>query len=183
MNGTSRPARKGCAAGGFLIGSLLLFILLSPAFASSITLDEKEEFGQSRWGVIPYAFSTDALGTGIGIGSFVSGVHQPQSSLGITGFKTDNDSWLLAGTLYNHRFDLLERWFFDIYLQFSRFTDQRFYDSPDRSAPDSPGSNDSREDDFLSGVSNDRHVEFTLRYVLPIGAGKENPLTIYRTRR
>ena len=180
LNGYLQSARS---ARTVLAGMILLLGISASALADYITLDEKEVFGERRWGVIPYAFSTDSLGTGLGIGTFVGGVHQPQSSLGVTGFLTDNDSWLVAGILQNWRFDALDRWFFDIYLQFSHFTDQRFYDSHDRSAPDSPGSNYSDKDDYLSGTSNDHHMEFTLRYVFPIGAGRDDPLTIFRTRR
>ncbi len=167
-----------------LLSGFALLCATTLAQANSITLDEKEVFGEKRRGVIPYAFSTDSLGTGVGLGAFVSGVIQPQAGLGVTGFVTDNDSWLVAGIARNFRLASFPRAFFELYGQFSHFTDERFYDSPDRSRPDSPGSNDSDKDDYLSGVSNDRHLEFTMRYVLPIGAGrKDDPLTIYRTRR
>jgi hypothetical protein len=35
----------------------------------------------------------------------------------------------------------------------------------------------------LSGTSNDLHLELTVRYPLPIGAARDNPLTLYRTRK
>jgi hypothetical protein len=153
------------------------------AHADFITLDEQETFGEQRWGVIPYVFSTESLGTGIGVGAFVSAISQPQASMGVTGFVTDNDSWLLAGILHNYRFDGWDRAFFDLYAQFSHFTDERFYAyNPPLNTSPRPGSNDSDKDDYISGISNDQHIELTLRYVLPLGAGKTHPLTIHRTR-
>lgn len=140
-------------------------------FADTIVLDEHEEFGDTRWGAIPYVFATDSLGTAVGVGAFISGVHQPQSGLVGSAFVTDNDSWLLAGALQNFRFDSLNRWFFDLYAQRSHFTDQRFYE----------GSNDSEKDHFLPGVSDDLHLEATSLYVLPVGAAKDNPLTVHKT--
>ena len=160
----------------------MLFASINMVQATSITLDEQETFGDVRWGVIPYMFATDSLGTAIGIGGYVSGTGQPQSSLVGTAFKTDNESWLVAGSLRNFRFNALDSLFFDVYLQGSHFTDQRFYVSADRSTSDSAGSNDSAKDDYVSGISDDLHLEFTLRYPLPIGAAKDDPLTIYRTR-
>ena len=132
---------------------------------------------------MPYLFATESLGTALGAGAFIGGIRQPQSSLTATAFTTNNESWLAAGSLNNLRFDGLDRWFFDIYALTAHFTDQRYYDSIDRSTQDSAGSNDSSPDDFLSGVSNDLHLEFTLRYPLAIGAARDDPLTIHRTRK
>jgi len=185
MSTNSVSKGRACRSGLHLllpVFTLLLAIVL-PVRADYITLDEKEVFGETRWGALPYFFSTDSLGTAIGAGAFISGVHQPQSSLVGTAFITDNDSWLVAGALRNFRFDDLERWFFNFYLQGSHFTDQRFYESPGRTTEPRAGSNDSSKDDFISGISNDLHLEFTARYVLPIGAGRDNPLTVYRTRK
>lgn len=150
--------------------------------ADSITLDEKEEFEDTRWGALPYVFATETLGTAIGVGAFVSGIHQPQSSLAGTAFVTDNDSWLIAGALRNFRFGERDRAFFDLYAVTTHYTDQRFYENGNGSRVDSAGSNDSSEDDYISGISDDVHLEFTMRYPLPIGAAKENPLTVYKTR-
>ncbi len=166
-----------------LVSCTLLVIRTSTALADSITLDESEAYGDTRWGVIPYAFATETLGTALGVGTFVGGIKQPQSSLIATAFKTSNDSWLAAGSLNNLRFDALNRWFFNIYALSAHYTDQRFYESTDHITIDSAGSNDSSPDDFLSGISNDLHLELTVRYPLPIGAAKDNPLTLYRTRK
>jgi len=169
------------------IAKTLAFGMLSLCFgmvlADSISLDEKEEYGDTRWGALPYMFATETLGTAVGVGAFISGIHQPQSSLVGTAFVTNNDSWLVAGALRNFRFGEKDRAFFNLFAQGSHFTDQRFYDSYDRSTTDSAGSNDSSKEDFVSGISNDLHLEFTLRYPLPIGAAKDNPLTVYKTRK
>ncbi len=163
--------------------SSLLLCLAGNVIADYITLDESEEYGDTRWGAVPYAFSTETLGTAVGAAAYVGGIRQPQSSLVGAAFTTSNDSWLMAGALNNFRFDNMERWFFDIYAQGSHFTDQRFYDSTHRLTSSTSGSNDSSPDDFVSGISNDLHIEISARYVLPIGAGKDHPLTVFKTRR
>jgi hypothetical protein len=106
-------------------------------------LDEHGVFGDTRWGVMPYACATESLGTVLGVGAFIGGICEPQSSLTATAFTTNNESWLAAGSLSNLRFEVLERWFFNIYALSAHFTDQRFYDGIDRTTQDSAGSNDS----------------------------------------
>ncbi|BAO44245.1 BamA/TamA family outer membrane protein [Thiolapillus brandeum] len=166
-----------------LVLSSLLLCLAGNAGADYITLDESEKYGETRWGAVPYAFKTEALGTAVGAAAYVGGINQPQSSLVGAAFTTSNDSWLIAGALNNFRFDNLDRWFFDLYAQGSHFTDQRFYDSTHRLTSSSSGSHDSSPDDYVSGISNDLHVEISARYVLPIGAGREQPLSIFKTRK
>jgi len=166
-----------------LFFTVALFVAAIDAHADSVTLDEDETFGDIRWGAIPYIFATETLGTAVGVGAFVSGIHQPQSSMIASAFTTDNDSWYIGGALNNYRFASQDRLFFDVYLRSSHYTDQRFYESLDRRTADAAGSNDSDEDDFVSGISNDQHGELTLRYVLPIGAGKTDPLTVFKTRK
>ena len=43
----------------------------SVALADAITLDDSEVFGEKRRGAVPYMFSTDALGAGLGAATFV----------------------------------------------------------------------------------------------------------------
>lgn len=166
----------------FTMGFLLLCVFSSIVSASSITLDENEEYGDTRWGLLPYLFSTDSLATAYGVGGFISGVHQPQSNLTATVFSTNNDSWLVAAGLGNFRFNGMDRWFFDIFTLAAHYTDQRFYESPGRVDGIKAGSNNSSEDDFISGISNDKTLEFTLNYPLAIGRAKDNPLTVFKTQ-
>ncbi len=128
---------------------IVLLALSGGVAAASITLDEDEEYGKTRWGLLPFVFSTDSLGTAYGVGGFISGVNQPQSSLTAAAFSTSNDSWLVAASLRNFRFDGLDRWFFDIFALNAHYTDQRFYESPGRLSGTPAGSNDSLEDDFI----------------------------------
>ncbi len=165
-----------------LISFTVLIVCACVVSADSITLDENEEYGETRWGALPYMFSTETLGTAVGAAAFVGSINQPQSSLAATVFKTSNDSWLVGGVLNNLRLEKLDRWFFDIFAVGDHFTDQRFYVSTDQTATGRAGSNDSSPDDFVSGISNDLHLELTARYVLPIGAARQNPLTEFRTR-
>jgi hypothetical protein len=129
--------------------------------------------------IVPYAFSTEALETGLGAVFFRKSVGQPDSSMFLTGYGTSNSSYGLFGGLSNLKFG--ERLFFSPTLGVMLNDQQRFYGDygyPTGSIPS--GSNDSLEDDFVFGSGIDSYAHFTFRYLLPIGAGVEAP-TQYTT--
>ena len=154
------------------------------SIAQIVTLDESQTLDEKRSGWLPYIFSTDSLDTSIGVGGFTAGTIQPQASLFGTGFITANESALLSGAANN--FQLGDsRLVFDGFLLLDHFTDQRFYADLDRD-PNQPraGSNDSDEDDFVTGESDEFTLNLTLKYPLPIGAHSPNddPFHVYTTR-
>ncbi len=163
-----------------IVGLLSLTILLvSPAQSQVVALDKSESLDDKRGGWLPYIFSTDSLGTAIGAGAGRSGKFQPQSSIFGTGFVTSNDSALIAGSINNIRLGNT-RFFTDGFLLLDHFTDQRFYADLDNDQSFArAGSNDSDEDDFISGVSDEITVNLTLRYSLPIGNVKDDPILVY----
>ncbi len=161
---------------------LLVTFLLSPMqlYAQIVALDRGMRLEERRTGWLPYAFSTDALGTAFGVGAFSAGNYQPQSSLVGTAFVTTNDSALGSAALSNIRLGG-SRLFFDSFLLVDHFTDQRFYGDYDQNPAEvRAGSNDSGENDFVNGVSNEVTFEATLKYRLPIGGIRDDPLAVYR---
>ena len=84
---------------------IILLAFVSPLHAGGaiVALDEGESIDEKRSGWLPYLFSTDSLGTAIGVGGFTAGTIQPQASLFGTGFVTSNNSALLSGALNNFR--------------------------------------------------------------------------------
>ena len=163
-----------------IVGLLgLTTLLISPADAQVVALDKSETLDDRRDGWLPYIFSTDSLGTAIGVGGGISGKIQPQSSVFGTGFVTSNDSALAAGSINNIRLGQ-SRFFMDGFLVLDHFTDQRFYADLDNDQSEAKaGSNDSNEDDFISGVSDEITFNLTLRYPLPIGNNADDPITVY----
>ena len=155
------------------------------AYAQDIALDPGQKIDDPRSGWLPYAFSTDSMSTGAGAAIFTSGnFSQPQFSLFGTGFATTNDSWAVVGAANNYRIPGTERLFLDSYLLLGHFTDSRYYVDLDRNPKDiKAGSNESVEDDFVTGISNDVQFEINLDYTLPWGIAKDDPLTIYHVDR
>ena len=172
---------KKCLIRGLLAGAILLLPL--HATAQVVALDENEEIYQKRSGWLPYIFATDSLGTALGVGGFTAGTIQPQASVFGTGFITSNESALVAGALNNFRFGKKSRFFFDGWLLADHFTDQRFYRGPSILPGESPGgTNDSNEDNYVSGVSNELTLEANFKYRLPIGHLKDDPIAVYRLK-
>ena len=157
----------------------LALLLPGQAFSQVIALDQGENIDEKRNGWLPYAFSTDSLDTAIGIGGFSAGTFQPQASIFATAFVTANDSALFSGALSNFRFGEKSRFFFDTYLQVNRFTDQRFYAGPSLPGDARPGSNDSDEDAYVTGSSDEFTAEINFKYRLPWGSLKDDPLAVY----
>jgi hypothetical protein len=160
----------------------VLLALAVQAQAQIVALDQGEIMDEKRSGWLPYAFSTESLDTAIGAGWFSAGTFQPQASVFATAFVTANDSALFSGALNNFRFGENSRFFADAYLQVSRFTDQRFYGGPTIGDEARPGSNDSDEDSYITGSSDQLTLDMNFKYRLPIGSLRDDPLAVYRLR-
>ncbi len=159
----------------------LSLILPGQLLAQDIALDRGEQPDQKRKGWLPYIFATDSLGTAIGAGAFTAGGKlQPQSSLFGAAFVTSNKSALISGAWSNHRLGK-SRFFIDTFFLADHFTDQRFYSVP-ATSPDKPrgGANDSGQESYVTGVSNEVTLTATLKYRLPIGSLKDDPVIINR---
>ena len=154
-------------------------VLPAQSYAQVAVLDKSQSLDEKRSGWLPYVFSTDSLDFAVGAGGFTAGTIQPQASLFGTAFVTANESALISGSANDFRLGN-SRFFTDAFVLVDHFTDQRFYKDPDNnSAQARAGSNDSGEDDFVSGVSNELTVNLSLRYSLPIGSLRDDPLSIY----
>jgi outer membrane protein assembly factor BamA len=176
-NFLSGPCKK------YFLPFLLLFSIGVPVQVSAqmIALDRGQTPEEKRTGWLPYIFATDSLGTAIGAGGFTaSGKKQPQASLFGTAFVTSNESALVSGAWNNHRFGK-SRFFLDSFVLADHFTDQRFYLGQNLDPNESrPGSNDSDPDNYVTGVSNEVTVTAALKYRLPIGNLKDDPVATYR---
>ncbi len=165
-----------------LLPLLLLFSIALPIQVSAqvVALDRGKTLDEKRNGWLPYFFATESLGTAIGAGMFTAGGKlQPQSSLFGTAFVTSNESALVSGAWNNHRFGK-SNFFFDGFALADHFTDQRFYIAPDIDPNKArAGSNDSDPENYVTGISNEVTINATLKYRLPIGSLKDDPISVY----
>lgn len=157
-----------------------LMTLSIQAQAQIVALDQSESMNEKRSGWLPYAFSTESLGTAVGVGGFSAGTFQPQASVFATALVTTNNSALFSGSLNNVRIGENRRLFIDTFLRVSHFTDQRFYGGPSVGDEPRPGSNDSNANSYISGVSDQLTLEMNFKYRLPIGNLRDDPLAVYQ---
>jgi hypothetical protein len=139
-------------------------VLVSIAHADSTTTDQSD-VGRERLRpsiIVPYAFSTEALKTGIGAVYFRKGVFQPHDALFVTGYGTSNSSFGIFGGLTNVQ--LAKRLFFSPTIGLMINDQQRFYGDFGHDIGNIPwGSNDSDKDDFYFGSGIDSYLHLTFR--------------------
>jgi hypothetical protein len=151
----------------------VVMLIATSAHADQLTVDQGDVKREGRRPsiIVPYAFSTEALETGLGAVYFRKGVFQPHDGLFVTGYGTSNSSFGLFGGMTN--LQLSKRLFFSPTIGFMSNDQQRFYGDLGYEIGGAPpsGSNGSDEKDFIFGTGIDSYLHLTFRYVLPIGAG------------
>ncbi len=157
----------------FIHAVLVAAPCITNSYADQVTVDQvdPEREGRPPSIIVPYAFSTEALKTGLGAIYYRKGTFQTDDGLFVTGYGTSNSSFGLFGGMTN--LQLSKRWFFSPTIGFMSNDQQRFYGDLGYELGGTPpsGSNESDENDFVFGSGIDSYLHLTFRYVLPIGAG------------
>lgn len=131
-----------------------------------------------EWIILPFAFSTDTTGLAGGVGVIKQGLLQPQTTFVaavFAGFLQDittngvPDEARLSGgfiSFSDYKFPNTERFFFS-FTGFKRYYPKEHYHFD--------GSHDSDKDDVFISAGDSNFFYSTFRYVLPLGAGLDNP--------
>jgi outer membrane protein assembly factor BamA len=134
--------------------------------------------------VLPYAYYTENLQWGVGVGVGAAGHIQASSSMVATATVTSNNSWM--GFLYSGDYQLpfADRLFFDTTLYRTNFTHNPQYvnGNPDYS-DQAAGSNDSSINNRVFSHTQGQEYRFRFRYLLPIGHAKDSPIHTFRVRK
>jgi hypothetical protein len=133
--------------------ALLTVGALSPTNASADQIvNDRSDAARERERpsiVVPFAFSTETMKSGVGAMYLRKGVFQPEDSLFLTGYGTSNSSFGLFGGLTN--LQLTKRLFFNPTVGAMLNEQQRFYGDLGYDANVIPsGSNDSDESEYIS---------------------------------
>ncbi|MEI6890946.1 MAG: hypothetical protein V5783_02135 [Pontiella sp.] len=170
--------------------SILPLLVLTLFFQSleswaQYVIHEGTEDGEirNRTVVVPYAFSSETLGFGIGLGGSYGPDAQPQTTYYGTVYGTDNDSWLFLLGGYNIQIPGIERLSFRPYASMARQTKKRLYipgnpDYPDERA----GSNESSSENYMERDAYELTIDLPIRYTLPWGHFKESGVHTYITQ-
>jgi hypothetical protein len=161
--------------------ALLLFFVLPCAIlqAQSLTVEAEDppEFDpQTNW--LPYAFFSESFGVGFGVGGALNHVPEPESSLlgavtvGTTG------SYNVALGASQLRIPGLDRLFLYPMAVFARYKDQDLYVGTQNPGfeGERAGAHNSDPDNFLEADQWDNWAKLEMRYLLPFGDGKGEPL-------
>jgi hypothetical protein len=161
---------------------LLAFVLLfgSTAYGQNIILDVGQEEPRPRWLVLPYAFSSESTDTAYGVAGGMAGYLQPQMSAFAALLGSSNDTTAAFLVINDFQFPWVERLFGVFKGSVGDWTKNRIYAG---FSPDFPGeragSNDSDIDNFLTGQGRDDWFDLTLRYLLPVGHGRDTVINTY----
>jgi hypothetical protein len=132
--------------------------------------------------VLPYAFSTESMGTVIGLGGMRNSFYQEQMTVGGT-FFGGKESHGMAGGVWDFKVPYFNRLFVSAIGMIGYYPRQRAYTSgsffvPDGIAP--PGSNDSSQDLFIQARGSSNWLDMKAEYALPIGAAREQGMIEYQ---
>ncbi|WP_455210555.1 BamA/TamA family outer membrane protein [Kaarinaea lacus] len=164
---------------------ILAFIAITAASnstqAASIIRDISEEEITPQSLVLPYFFSSESLGLSYGVGGGVSGYLQDQMSLmGAALFSTKGAK---AVFFIGNQIQIpkTQRLFLDVRFSVGRYPDQRgYFNGNPEYAHERAGSNESSDDNYVLANATDDWLDFDFEYVLPIGAGRDNTIQLYR---
>ena len=164
----------------WVVGLLLLFQTLEASAQYMIREGDEEGTLKSRTLIVPYAFSTETLGFGIGVGASYG--PKSESLYYSTVYATDNgsDFFMLGGN--NLRLFGKERFHFSPKFMLGHFTQMRIYvDGNPGFVGERAGSNESSKDNYREENANDIVLDLAFRYTLPWGHYRDHAIHTYIT--
>ncbi|MGL1932683.1 MAG: BamA/TamA family outer membrane protein [Desulfotalea sp.] len=134
--------------------------------------------------ILPYVFSTDSMGTVVGVGASIKGWHQPQLLIAATAFTgIDEDTRGFALGAWDYTPSWSDRLFISVSGSYGQYPKQRAYANISY-APNKirPGSNESDKNDYIEAGGENNWLDIRLEYVLPIGAAKNDSIMTYKVQ-
>src|SRR5665213_378834 len=131
--------------------------------------------------IVPIAYYADGFKGALGFAAYTDGLFQRQMDSYLFAFGSSNGSYGAIGGMHNLQFRPLNRLFLDWELSYIRTEeDQNNVVGDPLFRNETSGSNRSDEDDMVSSPSNDFTGNFTFKYLLPIGDGRDAAIHTYR---
>ena len=192
MNFFSRVCRSGSyrvriwlwlLSAVFLLAFCTGVMFTPDAWGTSIVLDEKEDKREKSRLLLPYVFPDTATDLAFGPAAAWKGYGQEQMSIVGALMYSTNDSKGIFLLERNYQVPWARRFFIDLNLIIADYEEARVFIDGLPGFPERAGSNDSHEDDYLEGFGEDRWGEIRLKYLFPIGAGKDSIINTYRVRK
>lgn len=158
-----------------LLISIVLLFLCVPGYAQD-TIPPAEEIGyKKRLLTLPYPFFNDTIGAGLGAVAIAEGYIQPQVLTVGSGLYSTDGNYLLFLMIKNYQLPLMKRIFLKPSMSFGKFKDIQTFRGTNPAFPgEQAGSNDSDENNFTESDGSDVWLNFNIKYLLPIGHGKDH---------
>lgn len=149
-----------------------------------LNVDRVENIKKRETLILPYAYSSDDLGTMIGIGTMATGLYQKQMSAGATVFTGDSKG--LGFGIWDYKLFGTKRFFISSVGMVADFPLLRAYSPlPNELTPPNeprPGANDSSFDDFIAAQGSNNWWDVKLEYVLPWGNAVDSAMSTYKLK-
>ena len=157
---------------------LVAVLCLAALAAAPVRAETAEpEKPTRRFLAIPYPFYNDTIGSGIGVAAIAEGYVQPRMLAVGSGLFSAQGTYLGFVMVRNYQVPWLERLILEPQASVGEL---RKIESYVNGNPDFPneraGSNGSSKDNFVEADGSDGWAELRMRYVLPLGEGKTDPL-------
>ena len=167
-----------------LPAAILLLILLPfsvwPGIADMIVHELGRKNGEPEPYVVPYGFTSEAMGFVLGVGGGISGLPQEQNSFIATALISDEDAAAVYAYFNDYQFSEIPRLFLDASVGLGEFPQQRAYLDSSTTSNDAPaGSNSSASTNYLGVEGYSNWIEIDLKYVLDMGHAKYTAINIY----
>ena len=158
---------------------IFILVALAPLVsirAQEVLLREGETNARAGTFTVPFIFSSDALGASAGVSVGNRGWIQPQASTFLTAVGSAEGSAYGFLALRDLEIPGVERLFVNAQANLGTFSEIDLYQSgnPDFSG-ERAGSNGSDAENFITGDGRDNAAWLRFLYVMPMGAGGEDP--------
>ena len=137
------------------------------AFSASLFLSPQIVAKEKDSAFVPFYFSTDTMGSTIGLAGVAKGVGQPQAALFGMGLYSEKDSYV--GFLSAFNYALSSNLLFSTQMYQARFNDNPYY-------LDNQGSNNSSTEDKTVTNGDEENYKLEFKYLLPWGNVREHGL-------
>ncbi|MGR5237886.1 hypothetical protein [Vibrio alfacsensis] len=137
------------------------------AFSASLFLSPQTSAKEKDSAFVPFYFTTETLGSTVGVAGVAKGVGQPQAALFGMGLYSEKDSYV--GFLSAFNYALSSHWLFSTQMYQARFNDNPYYLGDQ-------GDNGSSTEDKTITNGEEQNYKLEFKYLLPWGNVREHGL-------
>ncbi len=148
---------------------------------STENIPDKEAESKRRLLILPFPFYNDTIGTGVGIAAIAEGYVQKQMIAIGAALVSDNESGYGFLKIKNLQLPWIKRVFLEPEFFAGEFgTIDIYLDGNPDFTDETSGNNDSSKDNFIEAEGTDIFFESKIKFLLPIGNGKDHLIPKYK---